>query len=114
MVELAKTFPRSDGLLRRALNQAARELLLAQSSDWAFMMKAGSHAEYAVRRTKEHIVRFTRLYESIKTNVLDESWLNDIEWRDNLFPGIDYRVYAAAIPEGLADAEAGDREKRPA
>ncbi len=30
-----------DGLRRRALNQAVRELLLAQSSDWAFIMKTG-------------------------------------------------------------------------
>lgn len=106
MIELARSFPRAEGLLRRALNQAARELLLAQSSDWAFIMKAGSHAEYAVRRTKEHLSRFMRLYEGIRGNALDESWLADIEYRDNLFPRIDYRVYAAEAgeqPAGDAD-----------
>ena len=94
MIELAQSFPAADGLLRRALNQAARELLLAQSSDWAFIMKTGSHVEYAVNRTKAHVLRFTRLYEDIKGNRLDEAWLGDIEYKDNLFPDIDYKVYA--------------------
>ena len=94
MVELTKMFPHADGRLRRALNQAARELLLAQSSDWAFIMKTGSHVEYAVRRTREHLLRFTRLYDDIKGNRIDEGWLGDIEYKDNIFPDIDYRVYA--------------------
>jgi len=94
MVELARTFPDAGGLQQRALNQAARELLLAQSSDWAFIMKTGSHVEYAVKRTKEHLLRFDRLYHDIKGNTLDEGWLGDIEYSDNLFSDIDYRVYA--------------------
>ena len=94
MIELSRMFPNAEGLLRRALNQAARELLLAQSSDWAFIMKTGSHVEYAVRRTKDHLARFTRLYEDIKANRIDEGWLADIEYKDNIFPAIDYRIYA--------------------
>jgi 1,4-alpha-glucan branching enzyme len=94
MVALARQFPNADGLLRRALNQAARELLLAQSSDWAFIMKTGSHVEYAVKRTQDHVLRFTRLYDDIRANRIDESWLSDIEYKDNLFPDINYRVYA--------------------
>jgi 1,4-alpha-glucan branching enzyme len=94
MVELARSFPRADGLPERALKQAARELLLAQSSDWAFIMKTGSHVEYAVKRTKVHLLRFDKLYHDIKGNALDERWLGDIEYSDNLFPDIDYRVYA--------------------
>jgi 1,4-alpha-glucan branching enzyme len=94
MTEMAKRFPHADGVLRRALNQAARELMLAQSSDWAFIMKTGSHVEYAVRRTKEHILRFTRLYDDIRGNRIDEGWLGDIEYKDNIFPDMDYRVYA--------------------
>lgn len=94
MEELAKQFPESDGLLRRALNQAARELLLAQSSDWAFILKTGSHSEYAVKRTKDHLLRFQRLFDDIRAKQIDEGWLNDIEYKDNLFPEIDYRIYA--------------------
>jgi 1,4-alpha-glucan branching enzyme len=81
-------------VLRRALNQAARELLLAQSSDWSFIMKTGSHVEYAVKRTQDHILRFTRLYDDIRSGAIDEGWLADCEYKDNIFPDIDYRVYA--------------------
>jgi len=93
MTELAKGFRATDGLLRRALNQALRELLLAQSSDWAFIMGTGTHVNYAVKRTKDHLLRFTRLYEDIKSDSVDEAWLSDIEYKDNIFPGIDYRVH---------------------
>jgi 1,4-alpha-glucan branching enzyme len=93
MTELAKGFRATDGLLRRALDQALRELLLAQSSDWAFIMGTGTHVNYAVRRTKDHLLRFTRLYEDIKSDSLDEAWLSDIEYKDNIFPEIDYRVH---------------------
>jgi 1,4-alpha-glucan branching enzyme len=93
MTELAKGFANVDGLLKRALNQALRELLLAQSSDWAFIMGTGTHTSYAVKRTKDHLLRFLRLYEEIKSNSIDESWLSFIESQDNLFPDIDYRVH---------------------
>ena len=93
MAELANSYPEASGLQRRALNQALRELLLAQSSDWAFIMKTGTVVQYAVKRTKDHILRFTRLYEDIKADRVDEGWLADIEWKDNIFPEIDYRVH---------------------
>lgn len=93
MTELARSFPDKDGLARRALNQALRELLLAQSSDWGFIMGTGTHTSYAVRRTKDHLLRFNRLYEDIKSNCLDQDWLFDIESKDNIFPNIDYRVH---------------------
>ena len=96
MIDLARVHPDASGVQRRALNQAARELLLAQSSDWAFIIKTGTMVDYAVRRTREHLLRFTKLYEQIRTNAIDESWLGSVEWRDNLFPEIDYRVYRPA------------------
>ncbi|MDD4908643.1 MAG: DUF1957 domain-containing protein [Candidatus Omnitrophica bacterium] len=95
MTELAKSYSHNhiDDLTRRALNQALRELLLAQSSDWAFILGSGTHTDYAVRRTKEHLLRFTRLYDEIKANSVDESWLSEIEYKDKIFPNIDYRVH---------------------
>jgi len=93
MTELVKVFPETGGLIKRALNQALRELLLAQSSDWAFIMGTGTHTSYAIKRTKDHLLRFTRLYEDIKSNSVDENWLSDIEYKDNIFPEIDYRVH---------------------
>ena len=94
MVELAQRFPDAEGLVRRALDQAARELLLAQSSDWAFIMKTGTMVMYAERRVNEHVLRFNRLYEDLKEGRVDEGWLRDVESRDNIFPDIDYRLYA--------------------
>ena len=94
MIEIARGHPAAEGLQRRALNQAARELLLAQSSDWAFIMKTGSHVDYAVKRTQDHLLRFTRLCDEVARGPVDEGWLADIEYSDNLFPNIDYRVYA--------------------
>ncbi|UCF04209.1 MAG: DUF1957 domain-containing protein [bacterium] len=93
MVELAGRAPNAEGIMRRALNQAARELLLTQSSDWAFIMKTGTMVEYAHKRTKDHIARFNRLYEDITTGRINEQWLKEVEGRDNIFPDIDYRAY---------------------
>jgi 1,4-alpha-glucan branching enzyme len=94
MVELAHRFPDAGGVRRRALNQAARELLLAQASDWAFIMKMGTTTAYAVRRTCEHVNRFNALYEALREGAISEAWLQGLEARDNLFPDLDYRLYA--------------------
>lgn len=94
MSELAKKYQKADGLKERALKQAARELLLAESSDWAFIMKTGTVVDYANKRIYDHITRFTKLYEDIKNDTIDEGWLSDVESKDNIFPEIDYRVYA--------------------
>ncbi|HHY46824.1 MAG TPA: DUF1957 domain-containing protein [Firmicutes bacterium] len=106
MMELARSFPSASGLTVRALNQAARELLLAQSSDWAFIMKTGTVVSYAVKRVKDHIGRFTKLYHDIKANSIDESWLGEIERRDNIFPDIDYRVYCPVESDNVTGAVA--------
>ena len=93
MVELAREHPNAEGLLLRALNQAARELLLAESSDWAFIITTATSVQYAKKRFRDHIHRFTRLYEMIKRNEIDAEWLADVEWKDAIFQEIDYRVY---------------------
>jgi 1,4-alpha-glucan branching enzyme len=93
MVELANENPYAVGIVKEALNQAARELLLAQSSDWAFIMKTGTMVPYAIKRTKDHVNRFTKLYHDIKENIIDEQWLRGIQDKDNIFPELDYIVY---------------------
>jgi len=93
MTELANENRYAVGIRKAALNQAARELLLAQSSDWAFIMKTGAMSQYAIKRTQDHIGRFTRLYHDIKENNIDKNWLKNVEYMDNIFPDIDYRVY---------------------
>jgi 1,4-alpha-glucan branching enzyme len=93
MSGLAAEHVSSEGLQLRALRQAAREVLLAQSSDWPFIMKTGTTVPYAVRRFKDHIGRFYRLHHQIQNDSIDEGWLSEIEQRDNLFPNVDYRVF---------------------
>ncbi|MDD5348867.1 MAG: DUF1957 domain-containing protein [Chthoniobacteraceae bacterium] len=80
-------------LMERGLRQLARELLLAQSSDWAFLMKTGTAQAYATKRTKDHILRFTRLYDQIRGRNIDENFLANCEWRDNIFPHVQWRHY---------------------
>ena len=46
MCELANLFPNAKGLKKKALNQCARELLLAQSSDWLFIITNGTMVDY--------------------------------------------------------------------
>jgi 1,4-alpha-glucan branching enzyme len=94
MVACAQQHPGADGALRRALNQMARELLLAQSSDWAFIMKNGTMVQYAVRRSKEHIANFSRLYDEVTKQAVDENYLSLLESHNNIFPNINYAVYA--------------------
>jgi 1,4-alpha-glucan branching enzyme len=93
MQDLARRFPNEKGLRRRALNQAFRELLLAQASDWAFIMKTGTTVPYALKRTREHIRNFTRIFESVMENEIEQEWLLGLEARNNIFPEIDYRLF---------------------
>jgi 1,4-alpha-glucan branching enzyme len=98
MTTLARQHFRTDRpLLERALAQCARELLLAQSSDWAFLMKTGTAREYATKRTEDHIHRFNRLHDQIVSAKVEEPFLASCEWRDNIFPNLHWRYYASPL-----------------
>jgi 1,4-alpha-glucan branching enzyme len=104
MVELANTYTQAEDILQRALNQAARELLLLQSSDWAFIMKTGTMVDYAIKRTKNHINRFNSLYDQIKYNRIDLNYLERLEAWDNIFPELDYRIYLSEAHQPVREA----------
>jgi len=93
MTELANKYNAPDEIERRVLNQLARELLLAQSSDWAFQIYQGTTVQYSSNRFKMHIHRFDLMAKSLENNSIDEAMLREIEWRDNIFAEIDYRIY---------------------
>ena len=97
----------SDDLLRRALNQLARELLLAQSSDWAFIMKTGTAVgtpptasratspafrSWPAKSSRSQAQRTQRRRRSPVS--IDADWLAELERRDNIFPDLDFRLYA--------------------
>jgi len=93
MTELANKFDEPNEIERRVLNQLARELLLAQSSDWAFQIYQGTTVQYSSNRFKSHIHRFNLLAEQIEKGEINEELLAEIENRDNIFQEIDYRIY---------------------
>ncbi len=93
MVTLAYTFTEPTDLEKRVLQQAARELMLAQSSDWAFIMDNQTMVEYAIERTKTHIHRFQALVDMVVTHVFDENILQSMEYYDHPFPYIHYEHY---------------------
>ena len=95
MIILADRFPSANGILQRAMNQAAREILLSQFSDWTFIMKQGSFPQYAKRRFEEHISRFNILYQAIVADTIPGDLLSAMEDKDRIFKDIDYRVYSS-------------------
>jgi len=96
MINAARDFRTPTELERRILNQMARELLLAQSSDWAFIIKTDTFVNYAVERTREHIGRFLALHEQLRKGNVDMGMLADAEHKCNVFGNIDYSVYAGS------------------
>lgn len=84
----------ASGLEERALRQAARELLLAQGSDWSFILRAGTSPSYARQRVTSHLLRFNRLYEQLRAGAVDEAGLGAVEAADNLFSAVDWRYWS--------------------
>ena len=93
MIRVASEHPDAVGSERLALNQAARELLLAQASDWAFIMRSATTVEYAVERTELHLRRLAKLFDQIESKAVDQDWLSRLTAVDPIFPEIDYRVF---------------------
>jgi 1,4-alpha-glucan branching enzyme len=93
MTELAERFPDDTGLKERALNQAAREILLAQSSDWSTMLYKQDSTEYARSQAENALRNFTTIYEALGSNYISTEWLTTLERRHNIFPNINYRVF---------------------
>jgi len=75
-----------DEVTKRALNQATRELLLLESSDWPFLVTTGQAKDYAVTRFNEHKDRFRSLVDMIQSGTVEESKVSHIESIDNCFP----------------------------
>jgi 1,4-alpha-glucan branching enzyme len=94
MTKAADEYNDPSDMERRVLNQMAREVLLAQSSDWAFIMQTGTFVEYAVNRTKEHIGRFLEFNAQLRRGKIDKHLLEQAEGKYNIFESIDYKVYA--------------------
>ncbi len=94
MTELAERFPDESGLRERILNQGAREALLTMSSDWPLLLRSGQSGDFARRQIEESVGNFTKIFEMLCANTVDTEWLTSLERKNNLFPEINYRVFA--------------------
>jgi 1,4-alpha-glucan branching enzyme len=95
MIELARHHARDHSAhTDRILRQLARELLLAQSSDWPFLINSGTATTYATERARTHLLRFNRLREQFVNVAVDENFLSECEAQDNIFAEINWRYYA--------------------
>ncbi len=93
MEALAAAFPSPDAGARQVLNQAAREALLLQSSDWPFLVTTGQAREYAIQRFSQHVERFERLAASLEAGSPDVALAEEYWELDKVFPDIDYRWF---------------------
>jgi 1,4-alpha-glucan branching enzyme len=93
MIELAERFPDDSGLKERALNQAAREILLVQSSDWPGMLYRQESSGLARSGIEDALRNFTTIYEALGSNYISTEWLTSLERRHNIFPHINYRIF---------------------
>ena len=93
MTDFANRYNEPNEIENRILNQLARELVLAQSSDWAFQIYQGTTVQYSSNRFKSHIHRFNLLANMLESSQINEPLLAEIENRDNIFAEINYRIY---------------------
>ena len=90
----------TDPAARPVLAQAARELLLAQSSDWQFIISTGAAADYAERRFREHCLDAESLLQGLATGgetalAGAQTRAEELGRRDDLFPDVLSAVAAA-------------------
>lgn len=96
MIKIAQQFAARKPVKKlhdRALKQMARELVLAQSSDWPFIVSNGTSAQYANRRVRDHCSRLHFLGNALEKDDVDAKELEALEQMDNIFPDINWRVY---------------------
>ena len=93
MIDLAGRFPDDQGLKERMLNMAAKELLLAQSTDWPLMADAQTSAEYAAAQCEEHLATFTDVYDSLGSGSISTDRLIKREKEYPIFSDMNYRFF---------------------
>jgi len=108
MERLVARYPHAWGIALDVLNQAARELLLLQASDWPLLITTGQAREYAVQRFQQHSERFDQLANTLEREEFHEGTRQlaaDLYERDKVFPDIDYRDWAARSGERAVPGE---------
>lgn len=103
MIRLAGMYPVPESLpvsLLSLLNLAAEELMLAQSSDWPFMIDSGTFPTYAEQRILNHLNKFHSLLDLVETGAIQPCEVNhqldEPGRRDPIFPTMSYTFYLPA------------------
>jgi 1,4-alpha-glucan branching enzyme len=98
----------ADGPAKEIVVQAARELLLAEASDWQFLISTFSARDYAEIRFADHVDRFNRLAE-IADRVHggatflpdDAAFLEECRQKDAAFPELDISIWSSETYAGV-------------
>ncbi len=86
LIDLATKHKNTENLiLERALNQAVRELFLAISSDWGFLIETGQAVRYSELRITVHAARARELMRQIENDAIDMTYLCTLEAADCIF-----------------------------
>ncbi|NLF46345.1 MAG: glycoside hydrolase family 57 protein [Syntrophomonadaceae bacterium] len=83
-----KIFADGSLLSQDVVEQALKELLLIESSDWLFMVSGNQTRDYAMKRFFEHYTKLLRLGESVRNQDLNEEfrqWLRKTQYEDDFF-----------------------------
>ncbi len=85
--------------------QAARELLLAESSDWQFLISTEAAKDYAELRFQDHIDRFNRLADMAEAvqaggslDLANQDFLDDCKQKDAAFQEVELALWRT-LPE---------------
>ncbi|MBP7145954.1 MAG: DUF1957 domain-containing protein [Acidobacteria bacterium] len=89
LLRLLRTRAGESPFVDRVLRQAAREAMLAQASDWPFLVTNGTAPDYAKRRFLGHVENFGALARMLDEGPHDETILADLEDRDRILPDLD-------------------------
>jgi 1,4-alpha-glucan branching enzyme len=88
------------GPAKEIVEQAARELLLAEASDWQFLISTFSAKDYAEIRFADHVARFERLADLADSvhlggtlNAEDEEFLRECQVKDAPFAELDLNMW---------------------
>ena len=102
MVGIASRYYGSGGLVDRAIEQMARELLLLEASDWEFLVTTGQAREYGFRRANEHFTAFhelaNELLEYVKGRSKEVKSLEEYERIDRPFDDVIVSPYISDNP----------------
>ena len=96
------------------VKQAARELLLAEASDWQFLISTFAARDYAEVRFEDHVDRFNQLaeladsvHEGGELDADQDEFLKDCQLKDAAFQDIDLSVWAQ-LDRPIMPAEASN------